>query len=268
MPRHSTARLSVAAASGAEVHQESALLSDFGLVLGKGDAMWRAIVGHARRAGGLPGLGHVPTSRPTSPPGFWARSSAEPDVRFVKGHLQAPVQHASDGSEQDGRWRPGDRSSPPGRSCPPSSRSSPDSPSRSPARWPPGASSSSACPSPPATRSRRRCCSTHMMLLWGARTAMGTGGPRCTAQPPPAAVRPSAPMAREVFGEAVLASGLLPPIRAVLLDCRGHPSGAPGRAAGVCNPAALARSEHQVHLHRSRRDAPRPGRVTLPHRGG
>jgi glucosyl-3-phosphoglycerate synthase len=33
----------VAAASGAEVHQESALVADFGPVLGKGDAMWRAL---------------------------------------------------------------------------------------------------------------------------------------------------------------------------------------------------------------------------------
>ena len=33
----------VAAASGAEVHQESELLAEFGPVLGKGDAMWRAL---------------------------------------------------------------------------------------------------------------------------------------------------------------------------------------------------------------------------------
>ena len=33
----------VAAASGAEVHQESELLTEFGPVLGKGDAMWRAL---------------------------------------------------------------------------------------------------------------------------------------------------------------------------------------------------------------------------------
>jgi glucosyl-3-phosphoglycerate synthase len=33
----------LAAAAGAEVHQESELLSDFGQALGKGDAMWRAL---------------------------------------------------------------------------------------------------------------------------------------------------------------------------------------------------------------------------------
>ena len=33
----------VAAESGAEVRQESELLADFGPVLGKGDAMWRAL---------------------------------------------------------------------------------------------------------------------------------------------------------------------------------------------------------------------------------
>ncbi len=33
----------IAAASGAEVYQESELLADFGPVLGKGDAMWRAL---------------------------------------------------------------------------------------------------------------------------------------------------------------------------------------------------------------------------------
>ena len=33
----------VAAAGGAEVHQESELLPEFGPVLGKGDAMWRAL---------------------------------------------------------------------------------------------------------------------------------------------------------------------------------------------------------------------------------
>jgi len=39
--RDGTAEL--AAASGAEVHQEAELLAEFGPVLGKGDAMWRSL---------------------------------------------------------------------------------------------------------------------------------------------------------------------------------------------------------------------------------
>ena len=43
MPRPRDGTAEVAAASGAEVHQESDLLPEFGPVLGKGDAMWRAL---------------------------------------------------------------------------------------------------------------------------------------------------------------------------------------------------------------------------------
>ena len=43
MPARATVGAEIAAAGGAEVHQESELLADFGPVLGKGDAMWRAL---------------------------------------------------------------------------------------------------------------------------------------------------------------------------------------------------------------------------------
>ena len=49
----------VAAAAGAEVRQESELLPEFGPVLGKGDAMWRALAVDRGRPRRLPRLRHA-----------------------------------------------------------------------------------------------------------------------------------------------------------------------------------------------------------------
>ena len=70
-----------------------------------------------------------------------------------------------------------------------------------------------------------------------------------------------APMAREVLG-AVLdrLSRRGPPAR------RRARARAPVASGRRTRPSALARSGHQVRLHRSRRDAPRAGSVALPHR--
>ena len=72
----------------------------FGPVLGKGDAMWRAlsvargdIVMYARRR-------HRQTSGATSSTGCSARSSPSPSVRFVKATYHRPFT-APDG---DGGW--------------------------------------------------------------------------------------------------------------------------------------------------------------------
>ena len=94
--RDGTAEL--AAASGAEVHQESELLADFGPVLGKGDAMWRAL--SVARGELLVYLdsdsvdfsAHFAT-------GLLGPLVCEPDVRFVKGHFRRPFSTA-DGAEQ------------------------------------------------------------------------------------------------------------------------------------------------------------------------
>ncbi len=91
----------VAAASGAEVHQESDLLADFGPVLGKGDAMWRALsVAGGERVVYLDSdtadfSAHFAT-------GLLGPLMCEPDVRFVKGHFKRPFR------TPDGKERPGD----------------------------------------------------------------------------------------------------------------------------------------------------------------
>src|SRR5215203_4747692 len=135
----------IAVAGGAEVRQESELLAGFGPVLGKGDAMWRSL---AVARGDL--VVYLDSDTPDFSPhfatGLLGPLICEPRVRFVKGYFRRPF------------------ASPDGRGYPPSSPTWPASPSRSPARWPPGASSSSGSPSPPATRSRPRCSCTRVRL--------------------------------------------------------------------------------------------------------
>jgi glucosyl-3-phosphoglycerate synthase len=92
----------IAAAAGAEVWQERKLLPSFGPVLGKGDAMWRAVSAldsdvicfidadserfSAHFASGLIGA-----------------LVCEPDVSFVKGFYRRPFAGDAGGAEQGGR---------------------------------------------------------------------------------------------------------------------------------------------------------------------
>jgi len=91
----------IAAARGAEVHQESELLPDFGPVLGKGDAMWRAL---AVARGEL--VVYLDSDTPDFSPhfatGLLGPLVCERDVRFVKGHFRRPF------TAPDGREYPSD----------------------------------------------------------------------------------------------------------------------------------------------------------------
>jgi glucosyl-3-phosphoglycerate synthase len=91
----------IAAAGGAEVHQESKLLADFGPVLGKGDAMWRAL---AVARGDL--VVYLDSDTPEFSPhfatGLLGPLICEPGVRLVKGHFRRPF------VTPDGREYPND----------------------------------------------------------------------------------------------------------------------------------------------------------------
>ena len=86
----------VAARAGAEVHQEADLLPKFGQVLGKGDAMWRAL-GTVR--GELVAYLDSDTREfsPQFATGLLGPLICEPEVRFVKGFFKRPYVGA-DGS--------------------------------------------------------------------------------------------------------------------------------------------------------------------------
>jgi glucosyl-3-phosphoglycerate synthase len=85
--RDGTAAL--AASLGAEVHQESRLLPEFGQVLGKGDAMWRSL---AAARGDLIVFLDSDTRRFSAhyATGLLGPLLCEQDVRFVKGHFRRP----------------------------------------------------------------------------------------------------------------------------------------------------------------------------------
>ena len=87
----------VAARAGAEVHQEAELLPEFGQVLGKGDAMWRAL--HVVRGDLVIYLDS--DTRDFSPhfaTGMLGPLLCEPEVQFVKGFFRRPYFRA-DGTE-------------------------------------------------------------------------------------------------------------------------------------------------------------------------
>jgi len=91
----------VAARAGAEVHQEADLLPEFGQVLGKGDAMWRAL--HVARGELVAYLDS--DTRDFSPHfalGLLGPLICEPEPRFVKGFFQRPYLRG------DGVRSPGD----------------------------------------------------------------------------------------------------------------------------------------------------------------
>jgi len=80
----------IARSLGAEVHQESELLPEFGQVLGKGDAMWRAL---AAAEGEL--IVYLDSDTRGFAPHFATGMLGpliceEGDVRFVKGHFRRP----------------------------------------------------------------------------------------------------------------------------------------------------------------------------------
>jgi glucosyl-3-phosphoglycerate synthase len=88
----------VAARAGADVHQESELMPEFGQVLGKGDAMWRAL----SVARGELVVYLDSDTRDFSPHfalGMLGPLICQPDVRFVKGFFRRPYGRA-DGAEQ------------------------------------------------------------------------------------------------------------------------------------------------------------------------
>lgn len=87
----------VAAAAGAEVHQESELLREFGQALGKGDAMWRALdVARGEVVAYLDSdTLHFSEHFAT---GMLGPLLCEPDVQFVKGFFQRPYAR-SDGTQ-------------------------------------------------------------------------------------------------------------------------------------------------------------------------
>ena len=86
----------VAARAGAEVHSEARLVPEFGRVLGKGDAMWRAIA--AVRGEVVVYLDS--DTRDFSPHfavGMLGPLLVEPELQFVKGFFRRP--HLSHGIE-------------------------------------------------------------------------------------------------------------------------------------------------------------------------
>lgn len=86
----------IAASRGADVHQESELLPEFGQVLGKGDAMWRAL---AAAEGELIVYLDSDTRGFSShfATGMLGPLICEADVRFVKGHFRRP--YTTEGGE-------------------------------------------------------------------------------------------------------------------------------------------------------------------------
>ena len=87
----------VAARAGAEVYQEADLLPEFGQVLGKGDAMWRAL----KAARGELVVYLDSDTRDFSPhfaTGMLGPLLCEPEVQFVKGFFRRPYLSA-DGTE-------------------------------------------------------------------------------------------------------------------------------------------------------------------------
>jgi glucosyl-3-phosphoglycerate synthase len=87
----------VAVRAGAEVHQEAELLPEFGQVLGKGDAMWRAL-GVARGELVVYLDSDTRDFSPHFAVGMLGPLLYEPDLRFVKGFFRRPYLQA-DGTE-------------------------------------------------------------------------------------------------------------------------------------------------------------------------
>ena len=140
----------VAERAGAVVWQEAELMPSYGPVLGKGDAMWRAL---SVLEGDLVCFLDADTEGFAAHflTGLLGPLVCEPGVSFVKAFYRRPLRAgggAADGrrARQPSARAPGARSS--------STRSSRRCASRSRARWRRVGSCSSGCRSPPATASR------------------------------------------------------------------------------------------------------------------
>ena len=133
----------IARTLGAEVHQESELLPEFGRALGKGDAMWRALaVARGDVIVYLDSDTRAFSSHFAS--GMLGPLICDDDTQFVKGFFKRPFTTVT------GERRPLDGGRVTelrrARCCRRSTPSWPASCSRWPARWPPGATSSAGCP--------------------------------------------------------------------------------------------------------------------------
>ncbi|MHB8235218.1 MAG: glucosyl-3-phosphoglycerate synthase [Solirubrobacteraceae bacterium] len=92
----------IAAAAGAEVWQESELLPSFGAVLGKGDAMWRAVSALDSDAICFIDADSERFSAHFAC-GLIGALICEPDVSFVKGFYRRPFPGDTPGAERGGR---------------------------------------------------------------------------------------------------------------------------------------------------------------------
>jgi glucosyl-3-phosphoglycerate synthase len=92
----------IAAAAGAEVWQESELLPSFGPVLGKGDAMWRAVSALDSDAVCFIDADSERFSAHFAS-GLIGALVCEPDVSFIKAFYRRPFPGDAAGSEQGGR---------------------------------------------------------------------------------------------------------------------------------------------------------------------
>ena len=92
----------IAAAAGAEVWQESELLASFGPVLGKGDAMWRAVSALDSDAICFIDADSERFSAHFAC-GLIGALVCEPDVSFVKGFYRRPFPGDAVGAERGGR---------------------------------------------------------------------------------------------------------------------------------------------------------------------
>ena len=94
----------IAAALGAEVHQESELLPEFGRPLGKGDAMWRAL---ARATGDIVVYLDSDTRdfEPHFATGLLGPLLCEEGVEFVKAHYRRPFTAADGEARESGGGR-------------------------------------------------------------------------------------------------------------------------------------------------------------------
>ena len=142
---------------GAEVHDQEQLLPELGPVLGKGDAMWRAL--HVL-TGEVVCFLDADSERfgPTSRAACSGRCCAGREICVRQGLLPPPVPGRRAHAAR--RRRPRHRAHGPAAAEPVLSRAGGGRTSRWRARSPPAASCSSGCRSSPATASTSPCCST------------------------------------------------------------------------------------------------------------
>ena len=238
----------IAADAGATVFSESALMAELGPVLGKGDAMWRAL---SVLDGELVCFLDADVARVL---GALRDRAARPADRVRRGRLRqgllpppVPPWRASSSPTAAGASTTCSRA----RRSRSSTRRSPACASRWPARSRRGARCSSGCRSRPATASRSRCCSTcyEQVGLEGMAQVDLDDPP----QQPPAAARALSAMAYAVLR-----------VLAARLEREGRLLGA-RRPRRCCSRAARGRGAAAASARRwsargERRALPRPRR--------